>query len=257
MLKIITTLTLFLVGMLAKGQTSEYRTVSEFSKVQVAHGIELIYTENPVFSLQVETDNQTLLRNTITEVTGETLKISLKKGTTITAGETVKVYLSGYDLTALEANSNAKITIVNQLNADHLDIVLKSGATLKGNIKTAGKTKLHAKDGTVFDGRIEALAVKGNFKDNARINLTGKAASASFQTSDVALLSARNFIAGTISLNAFGKSKAMIHANAKVAVNVADEAKVTYTGFPERLELNEEAETFKKYDTSKLVSYND
>lgn len=255
MLKIITTLTLFLIGMLAKGQT-EQRNVTEFSKVEVAHGIELIYTESPVFSMQVETSNPTLLKNTITEVTGTTLRINLKKGTVIPTNETVKVYLSAYDITALEANSNAKITIENQLNATELDIVLKSGGSLKGNIKTNGKTKLLAKEGTVFNGRIEALAVKGNFKGNARINLTGKSESAVFHTSDVALLSARNFTATTISLNATGKSKSMIHADSKVAVNVADEAKVTYTGFPERIELNEEAETFNKYDPKQLVSMN-
>ena len=41
MLKIITTLTLFLFGMLAKAQVTENRNVAEFSKVEVAHGIEL------------------------------------------------------------------------------------------------------------------------------------------------------------------------------------------------------------------------
>ena len=48
----------------------------------------------------------------------------------------------------------------------------------------------------------------------------------------------------------------MIHANSNLAVNVADEAKVTYTGFPDQIELNEEASTFQKYNNNQSLTYN-
>ena len=54
MLKIITTLTLFLIGVVAKGQVLENRVVSEFSKVKVKNGIELLYTEGKAPTLQIE-----------------------------------------------------------------------------------------------------------------------------------------------------------------------------------------------------------
>ncbi len=97
--------------------------------------------------------------------------------------------------------------------------------------------------------------LQGNFKGNAKINLTGNAKKASFQTKDSAFLSAKNFIASTIGLNATGKSVAKLHANNNIALNVTDEAKVSYTGLPERIELNEEAQAYKKSDYNQLVSY--
>jgi hypothetical protein len=257
MLKIITTLTIFLFGMLVKAQVSESRNVSEFSKVEVAQGIELIYNEKNVPSLEIETNNEATLKNIITEVRGETLKIYLKKGAEMPSNEMIKVYLTAQDVVALAAHSKAKITIMDQMNAKNLSILLDSGASLTGNIKTLGKTKLHATNETVFNGKIETNVLKGNFKGNTKINLTGNAKKASFQTKDSAFLSAKNFIASTIGLNATGKSVAKLHAKNNIALHVTDEAKVSYTGFPGRIELNEEAQAYKKSYYNQLVSYHD
>jgi hypothetical protein len=255
MLKIITTLTVFLIGILAKGQVVENRNLSEFSKVAVANGIELIYNEDQSTSLRIAATNAEILKNTITEVDGKTLNIYLTEGTTLTANDMVKVYLSTKNITALSANTNAKITILNQLNTKNLSINLDSGATLTGNIKALLKTKLRANDSTVFNGKIETSVLKGKFSDNAKINLTGQAKKAAFQTNDIALLHAKNFIADNIYLNANGKSVAMIHANNNIALNVSENAKILYTGFPETIKMNEEAQAYKKLNNDHLVSY--
>ena len=98
MLKIITTLTLFLFGMLAKVQATESRKVTEFSNVSIAHGIELLYTEKPVSSLEIETNNEATLKKIITEVHGETFKIYLKKGVETPSNEITKVYLAAQEM---------------------------------------------------------------------------------------------------------------------------------------------------------------
>ncbi len=255
MLKIITTLTLFLFGMLAKAQVTENRNVAEFSKVEVAHGIELIYSEKNVPSLEIETNNEATLKNIITEVHGETLKIYLKKGAEMPSNEMIKVYLTAQDVVALAAHSKAKITIMDQMNAKNLTLVLGSGASLTGNIKTLGKTKLYAVNETAFNGKIETNTLKGNFTGNAKINLTGTAKKASFHTTDAVLLSAKNFIANNIGLNANGKSIAKLHANNSIALHVTEQASASYTGFPQKIELNEEAHAYKKTDYNQLVSY--
>ncbi len=255
MLKIITTLTLFLFGMLAKAQVTENRNVAEFSKVEVAHGIELIYSEKNVPSLEIETNNEATLKNIITEVRGETLKIYLKTDVALLSNEMIKVYLTAQDVVALAAHSKAKITIMDQINAKNLSILLDSGASLTGNIKTLGKTKLYATNETVFNGKIETNVLQGNFKGTAKINLTGNAKKASFHTTDTVLLSAKNFIANNIGLNANGKSIAKLHANNSIALHVTEQASASYTGFPQKIELNEEAHAYKKTDYNQLVSY--
>ncbi len=77
MLKIITTLTLFLIGILAKGQVTETRTVSSFSKVKVHDGIELVYLQGNNPSIRIEADNQATVKNIMTKVSKETLTINV------------------------------------------------------------------------------------------------------------------------------------------------------------------------------------
>jgi hypothetical protein len=142
MLKIITTLTLFLIGILAKGQEVEMRTVSSFSKIKVKHGIELVYTESATTSIRIEAPSQSTLNNITTKVSGKTLTTS--------------------------------ITIDDALFAEKLNIKLSSGASLTGTMKVNGTTMLQASEHTSFNGKIEASAINGNFTQNAKINLTGK-----------------------------------------------------------------------------------
>lgn len=257
MLKIITTLTLFLFGILAKGQEVENRVVSEFSKVEVKNGMELIYNESNLPSLQIEAKNHNLLNNVITEVEGKTLKIYLdRKNLLNPANKTIKVYLSGKNLTSFVAYSKAKITVLNTITAKNLNVILNSESQFYGTIITEGKTKLIANTGTIFNGRVETNTFVGNFRNNAKVNLSGSALSALIQNTDSTLLNAKNFIANEINLNATGKSLAMIYVDKTMAITVADEARVSYTGFPEKINLNEEAESIKKNSSTKLISFN-
>jgi len=65
--------------MLAKAQVTENRNTTDFSKVAVTGGIELIYNEAQSTSLRMEANNEKTLKNVITEMNGKTLKITLKK----------------------------------------------------------------------------------------------------------------------------------------------------------------------------------
>lgn len=258
MLKIITTLSLFLIGMLAKGQEVENRTLSSFSKVEVKNGIELIYNENKTPSLRIEAENLSVLKNVITEVKGKTLKIYLlKKENQNEVAKNIKVYLSFEKITSFAANSKAKITVIDPISAENLAINLKSEGQFSGIIITKDKTTLIANSGTIFNGRVETTSFVGNFENNSKINLSGKTEKAIINASDSSLLEAKNFVAANIVLNASGKSLALIYVEKAIAITVADEAKVSYTGYPEKINLNDEAESFQKNSTNKqLVTFN-
>ncbi|NHM06313.1 hypothetical protein G4D82_03695 [Flavobacterium sp. CYK-4] len=253
MVKIITTLTVILIGFLAKGQTTENRDIADFSKIKISNGIELIYSDGASNSLHLESSNSEILKNTITEVDAKTLNIYLTEGTTLAANETVKVYVSSDQINAISAETKAKITIENVLKTDNIDLRLASGATMTGMIQTSGKVKLYANTGTLFNGKIETNKFQGKFSGNARINLTGSAKKAWVTTSDNTLLSARNFITEAVALHADGKSVAMVYAGDDITLNIASDATVTYIGSPKNINLNEEAEAIIKNKNVSLV----
>ncbi len=257
MLKIITTLTLFLIGILAKGQEVEMRTVSSFSKIKVQHGIELVYTESTATSIRIEASSQSTMKNITTKVTGNTLIIDVLNDTEFNPNDAdIKVFVATNNLVGLEANTKAIITIDEALLAEKLHIKLNSGASLKGSIRVNGSTTFQASENTTFNGKIEAISIDGNFTQNAKINLTGKAQQANFEAGDHVFLSARNFISTAITVKASGNSNAAIYANSHLAVDVADEAKITYAGFPDHIDLNEDAVALQKYHYDRLLTSN-
>ena len=257
MLKIITTLTLFLIGILAKGQEVEMRTVSSFSKIKVQHGIELVYTESATTSIRIEASSQSTMKNITTKVIGKTLTIDVLNDTEFNPNDAdIKVFVATNNLVGLEANTKAIITIDEALLAEKLHIKLNSGGSLTGSMKVNGSTTFHASENTTFNGKIEAISIDGNFTQNAKINLTGKAQLATFETADTVLLAARNFISNAITIKANGNSNASIYANSHLAVDVADEAKITYSGFPDNINLNEDAVAFQKYRYDRSLTIN-
>lgn len=257
MLKIITTLTLFLIGILAKGQEVEMRTVSSFSKIKVQHGIKLVYTESATTSIRIEAPSQSTMNNITTKVSGKTLTIDVLNATEFNQNDTnIKVFVATNNLVGLEANTNAIITIDEALFAEKLALTLNSGASLTGTIKVNGTTTFQASENTSFNGKIEANAINGNFTNNAKINLTGKARQANFEASENVLLSARNFISNSIAIKANGNSNASVYAHANLVVDVADEAKVNYTGFPDYIDLNEDAVALQKYRLDRSLTAN-
>jgi hypothetical protein len=257
MLKIITTLTLILVGLVAKSQEVENRKVSDFSRVEVQNGIELIYTESNQLSLQIELPDNTVTSNVVTEVRGKTLKIYLPKGKDCSKSKgLVKVYLSSKYVAFFKASLYSKITVTNQISSLNSKVVLNSKSVFNGNIKNEGKSKIVGERGTVFNGKIETQILKGNFKDNAKANITGMAIKANILTNDTALCNAKNFVTRSLSITAEGNAIVLIHSDSKVSVTVADKAKVTYTGFPETVQLNVEAESLYKLKSNQALSLN-
>jgi hypothetical protein len=257
MLKIITTLTLFLVGILAKGQVSEDRSVSTFTKVKVQNGIELVYLQGDKPAIRIEAPESAALKNTVTKMSGKTLTIFLKNSSNQDmVVPNVKVYLTAHDLEELTVDSNAKITIPEDLYSKNIKIQLNSGAHLSGRLKIENTATVSTDKNTKFEGRIESAKLYADFSSNSKINLTGKSESATFKTSNSTYLNARNYASRAIDIKSSGKSVAVVNAHFDLSVDVTDEARVSYFGFPRNITLNEEASSYSKHRSDLALTLN-
>jgi len=249
MFKFITTLTFFLFGLLAKGQVSETRTVTDFSKIEVKHAT-VIYTESDYSSLTIESDYNDTSETIKTEIDNGTLKIS---GTN--EQQNTVVYVSG-KATQFKAGRKANIKVTNTISAENVIIILNSGAEFIGNLIAQNEVRINASKGTTFKGYLDTNLLTGNFNSNAQIIICGNAQKAVIAARHSVLCHARNFVAHSLEINADGKSEVRIFADKLVAINVGDEAKVTYNGHPLRVKLNTCATAFNKGKTDQTVSYN-
>jgi DNA-directed RNA polymerase subunit M/transcription elongation factor TFIIS len=71
MLKLITTLTVFLFGILAKGQNTETRTITDFNKMEVKNA-KVIYTQSNQSSLTIASEYNDTPETILTEVVNGT-----------------------------------------------------------------------------------------------------------------------------------------------------------------------------------------
>lgn len=240
MVKIITMLSIFLVGILANAQVSETRNVASFTKVEIGNKIELVYTETTEPSVKVTAEDHQDLENLATETDGETLKIYMKK-TWGNSGATIKVYVTGNGITAITAQTDAKVKVKNQLSAPEVAVTLKSGAYFLGIAKASEKITLKAEEGTICNLRAETKTFNGYFSEDAKINLSGTAVTATIKGSDRSLCLAKNFNADQLEVEASDYANLKMYANHNIDIKVDEFAKVAYSGNPSKIKMNESA----------------
>jgi hypothetical protein len=82
MFKIITSLTLFAIGLLAQAQSVQTRNVQPFSKIEISSGVEVIITQGAQASLKVTSDAGQELKDIVTEFRNNALYIAQTMTTT-------------------------------------------------------------------------------------------------------------------------------------------------------------------------------
>lgn len=229
MLKIITSLVLFLIGIAAQAQSEN--DLASVTTIKVKNGVELIYTQNKTSMLRIETQNPRDLQQVITAVNGKTLTITGRDSNVLT-----KVHVSTPEIETFKASSGAKITLAMPLETQNLQIILNSGAQFSGLTRTKSM-KLYANYGTIYNGRTETGSFSGNFS-NAQINLSGIAVSATIKASESTSVNAKNFIAANSKVNITENASIVIYGKEKLRLITDESAKVTYYGCPQNLEVN-------------------
>ncbi|AWI26015.1 GIN domain-containing protein [Flavobacterium pallidum] len=238
MLKITTTIVLFLIGMLTQAQVSENRTITDFSKIEVKNGIALSYSNDPIPSAKVESGSNENLSNIVMEVKNGTLKIYTADQNPV---NDVTVYVHNHGINAFSASSKATITLPQIVETRSMDIRLATGAKFTGIVKASATTTVNVSDDAVFNGLIETGRLSGNFTGNASVVLAGKVYEAFLYANNNAIISARNLDTENTAIFASEAAALNIHAGSNMSLNISDTAKVTYSGTPKSVKYSEGA----------------
>lgn len=231
MLKIITSLSMFLLGTMAQAQVSESRDMNQFSKIDVSKGVEIIYTQDNTNTLTAEAQDAALLKDLITEVKNNTLYI-------YTAGKTnasFKVRISASGINAIKMDRKSRFTITNQLRASNLDVSLNK-SILSGSI-SADSLSLVANAGSVINSKITTEMLSASFRNKSVVLLSGIAREGHFTGNTAALCNASELACKKTAIIADGYSKVFANAREEISVVVTDGAQVNYTGLPLKAQL--------------------
>lgn len=201
MLKLITTLTVFLFGILAKGQNTETRTITDFNKMEVKNA-KVIYTQGNQSALTIASEYNDTPETILTEVVNGTLKI---KG--VNAGAATVVYVTG-KAADFRLGNKAECTATNLITTN-ATVTLNSGSVFNGSLANANTTIIGARN-SYFKGSVVTSQLTANFSSNARAILSGKADIAAINAKSNVLCHARNFASENLQVTADGISKVTV-----------------------------------------------
>lgn len=147
---------LFASGSLVQAQESQTRSVSSFTGVKAAEGVDVYLSKGEKESVRVEVTG-TSLENIITEVSGSYLKVHMRDGN-YKGRVDARVYVTYVKIDKLSASSAGSIFSEGTIEASNLEISSSSAANIEVTINagsvdvsssSAGEVELKGKAGAL------------------------------------------------------------------------------------------------------------
>lgn len=129
------------ISFFAAAQELQKRVLSPFSAIEISQGIEVQLSEGPVHEVTVIA-MEDMLSSVITEVNGNTLKISInnKYKRLIFENLSVKVNITLPKLTSIQVSGHSTVTGMTEFKSEDLSIIVASNSNVRFNNKITAET---------------------------------------------------------------------------------------------------------------------
>lgn len=198
------------------GQSSETRSVSPFSGVKVAEGIDVFIKKGSKESVRVEATG-TSLENIVTEVSGSYLRIHMRNGNH--GGRiNAKVYVTYVKVDKISASSAGSVFGEDVLEADEIEL----GASSAGSIEVT----------------VQAQSVEASVSSAGQIEVQGKTKRFEVDASSAGQIDAYDLEARQVSAEASGAGSIKIAVTEDLQANASSGGSIRYHGNPNNSNTN-------------------
>ncbi|RZJ67032.1 MAG: hypothetical protein EOO50_07145 [Flavobacterium sp.] len=249
MFKIIISLTMSLVGALAQAQVQETRQMENFSKIVVSDGVEVVITLESQPSLTAEAADALSLNDLITEVKRNTLFIHTKD----VLDSPAKIRLSVSDLSSIEVLDGSKVSVTNAIVSNELKVKLSARSIFTGSVN-ADNMQLTLKSGSHFNGNIVSKKLKVDLNGSSVARLSGFVNQSSFSASNGSICDAKRLYTDRSDITATTNSNVMANADDDVTIDITEGSQASWAGYPETVTMPEDAKIVSK-TTSAITGF--
>jgi hypothetical protein len=200
---------------LVHAQKSENRSVSSFKGVRAAEGIDVYLKKGDKEAVRVEVTGVDL-RDVITEVSGDYLKIHMEDGNY--RNKTVKVYVTYVEVDKLSASSAANIFSESIIKTRSLSVSASSAGTV--------------------DVQIDVDNFEASASSAGDVQVKGKAKSIDVSASSAGEVDAYELEAENVSAGVSSGGSAKVHAVKSIEARASSGGSVRYRGNPDRSNTN-------------------
>lgn len=220
----------------ANAQEFEQRKIGNFTSIEAANDIEVVFTESDKNELRVVAPSE-LQEGIVTELRGSDLRIYARNGERT---QKVKVLVSGQNISKIKAKSGASIVFEKPLFARNVTVEVGSDAKISATI-AASNISLTALSGSICNVRVQSRTLNARFAADAKVNLSGNAVFANLYGEGHSFVNAKNFIAKTLGITAKDRAELQVYSGENLSLKLDDHAKVVYKGTPLKLDMNDRA----------------
>jgi hypothetical protein len=235
-----------LFTILASAQVSENRTVSNFSKIKVSAGIDLVFTQESKTSLKVEADDAEKLQDIMTIISGNTLEIYVdsknfnkkgKKNKNRYTHKTLKVWVSAPAVDSFKASSSSSVSLKNGIDVPTAEIKVSSSASLNGNIKAEEITIEVSASGNL-KSNISAKKISADLSSSGDALLSGNADSITISASSSADLKAKDLTVRNANIDASSSAEVVLNVTESLTAKASSSGSVSYYGNPKNVQAD-------------------
>lgn len=233
-----------LFSILASAQVSENRTVSNFSKIKVSTGIDLVFTQDTKISVKVEADDAEKLQDIVTKVSGNTLEVYVdsknfnkkdKKNKNRYSHKILKVWVSAPSVDSFQASSSSAVLLKNGIDVKNADIQVSSSADFNGNIK-ADAISIKVSSSGDLKSRISAKNLSIDISSSGEATLSGTTENSTISASSSADFQGKDLTIKNVIVEASSSADVFLTVTESLKAKASSSGSVSYYGNPKSVE---------------------
>lgn len=182
-----------------------------FTKLNVSSAFTVDVTQSETYKVEITVDDNLVERLDV-RVSGDTLYVGLKPGTSMIGSATMKAQVTMPELTDLKLSGATSGAISGFSSGKSLDVEVSGASKLKGDIACG-------------DARFEVSGA-------SRVELTGAAQDLRVVASGASTAALDGFPAVDVEVEASGASRATVNVSGKLRAKASGASTVLYTGDP-------------------------
>lgn len=220
------------IPVLAKSQNQESRNLPSFSKLSVGQSINLVIEKGNENRARIETSGVDADR-VLTEVSGSSLDIRMKKGTYRSTN--VNVYLTYKDeLEAIDANSSSSLKANSVVRSNELYVKVSSSAKMDLEVE-AGEVEINVSSSARATMDVVAESMDVSVNSSGKLELSGSTEFQRFRVSSSGKLMGFGLKCEKVKADISSSGNAEISVSKELIADASSSGKIYYRGNPEKV----------------------
>jgi len=207
------------------GPVKQKQVTGDFDEIEVSQAIKAEIIKSDVEKVVISAP-ENIMDDVLVEISGGKLYIHYKKGIRVMNNHNVSAKIYAKDFTKIEANSAAEIMVRDKFVQDKTEVEVSSAGSVSGNLE-ANDFEISTGSSSSFSGKIWAVDLDIEASSGSSLDLSGKAKNAEISSSSGSSISAKDFVADHLKVDASSGASVDVSASSSISAEASSGGSVS------------------------------